>query len=47
MRAELLRQRIIQADETPVVVRLEGGKGTRQSYVWIYRAGPKVRWVSR
>jgi transposase len=42
MRAELLRQRIIQADETPVVVRLEGGKGTRQSYVWIYRAGPKV-----
>ncbi|MBK8233062.1 MAG: IS66 family transposase [Candidatus Eisenbacteria bacterium] len=42
MRAELLLEKIIQADETPVTVRLEGGKGTQQSYVWVYRAGAKI-----
>lgn len=42
MRAEILLAKIIQADETPVIVRLEGGKGTRQSYVWLYRADAKI-----
>jgi transposase len=36
MRRELLQGRHVQTDETPVTVRLEGGKGSRNGYVWTY-----------
>ncbi len=42
MRKELLEEEIIQADETPVTLLLEDGKGTRQSYIWVYRSPKKI-----
>ncbi len=36
MRKELLEEPIIHADETPVVARLEGKKGSRKAYLWHY-----------
>jgi transposase len=38
MRAELLESEVLHADETPVPVRNEGGKGSRTGYVWDWRA---------
>ncbi len=38
MRTELLESAILHADETPVMVRNEGGKGSSQGYVWDWRA---------
>lgn len=37
MRQELLQHLHLHADETPVTLRLEEGKGTRQSFSWNYR----------
>ena len=37
MKAELLTEPVLHADETPVTMRLEDGKGTRKSYVWGWR----------
>ncbi len=42
MRCELLDGRHLQADETPVTVRIEDGKGTRTGYVWTYRWHERV-----
>jgi transposase len=38
MRAELLESEVLHADETPVMVKNEGGKGSSQGYVWDWRA---------
>lgn len=38
MRKELLESPILHADETPVRVRNEGGKGSTQGFVWDWRA---------
>lgn len=38
MREELLASEILHADETPVPVRNEDGKGSRKGYVWDWRA---------
>jgi len=37
MRAELLKEEVLHADETPVTMRLEDGKGTKQGYAWGWR----------
>jgi len=37
MRTELLAGSHVQADETPVTVRPEEGKGSRNGYIWTYR----------
>ena len=37
MHAELLAESVLHADETPVTLRLEGGKGTRQSFAFAWR----------
>ena len=37
MKAELLTEPVLHADETSVTMRLEGGKGTRKSYAWVWR----------
>lgn len=42
MRSELLEAHHIWADETPVTVQLEDGRGTRQGYVWVYGSGGKT-----
>lgn len=39
MRRELLQKSHLQADETPVTVRLEDAKGTRTGYIWDYGFG--------
>jgi transposase len=36
MRSELLSGSHINADETPVTVRIEDGKGSRNGYIWTY-----------
>jgi len=37
MRSELLEEPVLHADETPVTMRLEDGKGTKQGYAWGWR----------
>ena len=37
MREEILQHLHLHADETPVVLRNEDEKGTRQSFAWLYR----------
>ncbi|MEM7518346.1 MAG: IS66 family transposase, partial [Planctomycetota bacterium] len=37
MRAELLEEPVLHADETPVTMRLEEGKGTKNGYAWGWR----------
>ena len=37
MRAELLEEDVLHADETPVTMRLEDGKGTKTGYAWGWR----------
>lgn len=37
MRIELLEEPVLHADETPVTMRLEGGKGTKKGYAWGWR----------
>jgi transposase len=41
MRRELLQESHLQADETPVTVRLEDGKGSRTGYLWVWGRGPR------
>ena len=38
MREELLQSEVLHADETPVMFRKEGGKGSSRGYVWDWRA---------
>lgn len=38
MRSEVLESSILHADETPVMVKHEDGKGSSQGYVWDWRA---------
>jgi transposase len=38
MRSELLQEDALHADETPVTFRLEGAKGTKQGYIWVWRS---------
>lgn len=38
MRRELLEEDVLHSDETPVTMRLETGKGTRQGYAWEWRS---------
>ena len=38
MREELLASGVLHADDTPVTVRNEDGKGSRKGYVWDWRA---------
>jgi transposase len=38
MRAELLESQVLQSDESPVQMRLEDGKGSRETTVWVWRA---------
>lgn len=42
MRAELLEGGFLQADETPVTVRLEDQKQSKKAYVWVYGWKEKV-----
>ena len=42
MHREILLERIIHADETPVTVRLANQKGSRKGYVWVYLSGGKI-----
>ena len=37
MRQELLEERALQTDETPIRVQQEGKKGTKQGYLWSWR----------
>ena len=37
MRAELLEEPVLHADETPVTMRLEDGKGSKKGYAWGWR----------
>lgn len=37
MRDQLLAEEVLHADETPVTMRLEEGKGTKQGYAWGWR----------
>jgi len=37
MREELLAEDVLHADETPIKMRLEDGKGTRNGYAWGWR----------
>ena len=37
MRVELLEEGVLHADETPVTMRLEDGKGTKNGYAWGWR----------
>ncbi len=37
MRTELLEESVLHADETPVTMRLEDGKGTKNGYAWGWR----------
>jgi len=37
MHAELLEEEVLHADETPVTLRLEDGKGTKNGYAWGWR----------
>ena len=37
MRAELLLEPVLHADESPVTLRTEGEKATRTGYVWLWR----------
>jgi len=37
MRAELLTEGVLHADETPVTMRLEDGKGSKNGYAWGWR----------
>lgn len=37
MRKELLAEEVLHADETPVTMRLEDGKGTKRGYAWGWR----------
>lgn len=37
MRQELLEEEVLHADETPVTMRLEDGKGTKTGYAWGWR----------
>ena len=37
MRQELLNEHVLHADETPVTMRLEDGKGTKNGYAWGWR----------
>jgi transposase len=37
MRSELLEEAVLHADETPVTMRLEDGKGTKTGYAWGWR----------
>ncbi len=38
MRRQLLQEDVLQADETPIRVRLEGQKGTRRGVLWAWRS---------
>ena len=38
MRRQLLEEPVLHSDETPVTMRLEGGKGTSQGYAWGWRS---------
>lgn len=38
MRAELLQEDALHADETPVTYRLEEGKGAKTGYIWVWRS---------
>ena len=42
MRLEILQERILQGDDTPVTVRLEEGKGAKKAYIWVYLAKQKI-----
>ena len=37
-REELLESEVLQADESPVRMRLEGSKGSRETTVWVWRS---------
>ena len=37
MRSQLLEESVLHADETPVTMRLEDGKGTKNGYAWGWR----------
>lgn len=41
MHRELLEESYLQADESPVTVQLEDGRGSRKGYIWCYGVGPK------
>ncbi len=41
MRKEILEERIIQGDETPVTFQVEDGKGSAKGYIWSYGNGKK------
>ena len=38
MREELLESEVLQSDESPVRMRLEDGKGSRETTVWVWRS---------
>jgi len=38
MRRQLLEEEVLQADETPIKVQLEGQRGTRRGILWVWRS---------
>ena len=42
MRLEILESSVIKADETPIQVIIEGQKGSKTGYIWVYRTKKKV-----
>ena len=42
MREEVLASRVLQADETPITVLIEGEHGQKTGYVWVWRGDEKI-----
>ncbi len=42
MLKELLEERVLNADETPITVLKEGQKGSSKGWMWVYRSAKKV-----
>lgn len=39
LKDEIIKSRVIHADETPVMVTKDGREGMHKSYMWVYRSG--------
>ena len=39
LKEELLKSRVVHADETPVTVKRDGREGMHRNYMWVYRSG--------
>ncbi len=39
IKEELVKSKVVHADETPLIVTKDGRTGTHQNYMWVYRSG--------